>query len=167
MAKSRGSSMKSIQNPEVAFVFASYPPKFRRKLLALRSLVYEVARTTEGVGALDETLKWGEPAYLTAETGSGTTVRIHWKKSAPTQYGMYFHCQTTLVESFRAHFPHDFEFEGNRAIVFGENDVVPAEKLSVCIAAALTYHRDKRASRRGVRSGRFLGVGRLVARVRD
>lgn len=144
MAKSGGSSMKSIRNPEVALVFASYPPKFRRKLLALRSLIFEVARSTEGVGALEETLKWGEPAYLTSESGSGTTVRIHWKKSAPIRYGMYFHCQTTLVERFRALFPHDFEFEGNRAIVFGEDDTFDAEKLSVCIAAALTYHRDKK-----------------------
>jgi len=150
VAKRRGSSMKSIKNPEVAFVFSTYPPNFRRKLLALRSLIFAVARNTEGVGKLEETLKWGEPAYLTSESGSGTTVRIHWKRSAPTRYGMNFHCQTTLVENFRALFPNDFEFEGNRSIVFDENDVVPAEKLSVCIAAALTYHRDKKARRRGV-----------------
>jgi hypothetical protein len=31
--------------------------------LALRELVLQVAATTEGVGELEESLKWGEPAY--------------------------------------------------------------------------------------------------------
>ena len=79
-------------------------------------------------------------------------MQIHWKKSAPTRYAVHFHCQTTLVENFRALFPRDFEFEGNRSIVFDEDDVIPEEKLSVFISAAFTYHRDKKRKRR--RSGR-------------
>lgn len=58
---------------------------------------------------------------------------------------MYFHCQTSLVETFRTLFPDDFMFEGNRAIVFRESDVVPIDALSFCIAAALTYHRARDA----------------------
>ncbi len=139
----------------VADVFARFPEAARARLLAARRQVFAAAGDDLRVGDLTETLKWGEPAYLTSETGSGTTVRIHWKKSDPTRYAMYFHCQATLVEEFRALFPNDFEFEGNRSIVFDENDVVPAEKLSVCIAAALTYHRDKKRKIRDVRAGGF------------
>ena len=136
-----------IESKDVAAAFDSYPPKFRRKLLALRRLILKTAKSTEGVGKIEETLKWGEPAYLTSESKSGSTIRIAWKRSKPTQYAMYFHCQTNLVELFRELFPDAFRFEGNRAIVFHEQDEVPVEELSFCIAAALTYHRTKAALR--------------------
>jgi hypothetical protein len=139
--------MGSIKNGDVAAVFESYPPKIRRKLLGLRRLVLETAKSTKGVGEVEETLKWGEPAYLSPETKSGSTIRIAWKRSSPTQYAMYFHCQTNLVATFRELFPDSFRFEGNRAIVFHENDAVPTEQLSLCIAAALTYHLTKDALR--------------------
>ncbi len=115
----------------------------RRKLMALRKIILETAASTEGVGEIEETLKWGEPAYVTAQSKSGSTVRIGWKKSAPSQYAMYFHCQTNLVETFRTLFPNEFRFEGNRAIVFTESDTVPRDALAFCVAAALTYHRKR------------------------
>ncbi len=139
--------MKSIKNADVAAAFAAYPPKFRRKLLALRRLILETAGSTEGVGEIEETLKWGEPAYLTSQTKSGSTVRIAWKPSAPIHYAMYFNCQTNLVDMFREWFPDSFEFDGDRSIVFAGDDVVPVEPLSVCIATALTYHRNKQSLR--------------------
>ena len=115
--------------------------------MALRALIFEVAAATEGVGRLEETLKWGEPAYVTSQSKSGSTIRIGWKKSRPAQYAMYFNCQTTLVDSFKTLFPAEFAFEGNRAIVFDESDVVPVDSLSNCIVSALTYHRVKAAAR--------------------
>lgn len=139
--------LSSIKNRDVAAAFDSYPPKFRRKLLVLRRLVLKTAKSTEGVGKVEETLKWGEPAYLTSESKSGSTIRIAWKRSSPTQYAMYFHCQTNLVETFRELFPGSLRFEGNRAIVFGENDKIPVDEVSFCIAAALTYHRTKASLR--------------------
>lgn len=135
--------MKPFENPAVARTFESYPPPMRHKLLALRKLIFETAASTPGVGKLEEGLRWGEPAYLTSETKSGSTIRIAWKRSNPSHYAMYFHCQTNLVETFRTLFPNEFTFEGNRAIVFRECDVVPTDSLSFCIAAALTYHRTK------------------------
>jgi hypothetical protein len=46
-------------------------------------------------------------------------------------------------------YPNEFKFEGNRAIVFEENDVVPTGQLSSCIEAALTYHQSKGRTARG------------------
>lgn len=135
-------------NPSVAEVLETYPPDVRPMLLALRQLIYETADSTEGVGPITETLKWGEPAYLTEESKSGTTIRIAWKAKAPKQYAMYFHCQTHLVDTFRALFPDEFKFDGNRAIVFAQSDAVPSKPLSHCIAMALTYHRKKASARK-------------------
>lgn len=139
--------MTPFQSPAVAAKFEAYPPAVRRKLLRLREMIFEVARDTDGVGPLEETLKWGEPAYLTKASGSGSTVRMDWKKSKPAHYALYFNCQTRLVDTFRTLFADDFAFEGNRAIVFEQDAVLPTDALRFCIAAALTYHlKTKRAS---------------------
>ena len=114
-------NQKPFASAEVAAKFDTYLPNVRRKLLALRELVFQTAAATEGVGELEESLKWGEPAYVT-KNKSGSTVRMDWKKNDPNHYAMYFHCQTDLVETFRTVFPHDFKFEGNRALVFSLED---------------------------------------------
>ena len=88
------------------------PSGIRDCSLVLRSLIFKTAAATPGVGELQETLKWGEPAYLTATSKSGSTLRLGWKKTTPQQYAIYFNCQTDLVDTFRALFPRDFEFEG-------------------------------------------------------
>jgi hypothetical protein len=120
----------------------------RRKLLAVRRLIFVTAASTEGVGKLEETLKWGEPAYVTSRSKSGSTIRIAPKKADTSQYAVYFHCRTNLVDTFRALFPTELKLEGNRAIVFDESDAVPTDALAVCFAAALTYHHDKAAALR-------------------
>jgi len=134
--------MKSFFDAAVAEKFDTYPPKVRRKLLALRELVFRTASVTQGVGEVVESLKWGEPAYST-KNKSGSTIRMDWKKRNPNHYAMYFHCQTNLVETFRTLFPHDFKFESNRALVFALEDKIPQDSLAMCIAASLTYHLKK------------------------
>lgn len=142
--------MRPFAGADVKKVFQSYPAEIRRKLLALRELVFETAESTQGVGELTETLKWGEPAYVTEQTKSGSTVRIDWKKSHPDRYCMYFHCQTNLIETFRTLFPQEFQFDGNRAIVFRVGDEIPKKTLGFCIASALTYHTNRSRTRRRI-----------------
>ena len=133
-------------NKDVAKKFESYPVNVRPQMLRLRELIFEVASTAKGVGELEETLKWGEPAYLTPRTKSGSTIRIDWKSKRPDQYAMYFNCKTTLVDTFRTLFPDDFIYEDNRAIVFELDQKIPETELKVCIGMALRYHSDKRAA---------------------
>lgn len=133
--------MTPIEASAVAEAFNSYQDTVRQRLLALRELIFNTAASTPGVGKLEETLKWGEPAYVTAQSQSGSTIRIAGKKKSARQYAVYFNCQTTLVETFKTLFPGEFTFEGNRAIVFDVADAVPTDTLAFCIAAALTYHQ--------------------------
>src|SRR6266851_6705497 len=103
--------MKGFADRAVAGVFQSYPAGLRRKLMALRELIFDVARATEGVGPLTETLKWSQPSYLTQESGSGSAVRIDRLKKGDG-YAIYFHCQSGLVEQFRRIYPETFRYEG-------------------------------------------------------
>lgn len=134
-------------NPDVNDKFESYPRHIRPKLEFLRSLIFEVAANTPTVGKLEETLKWGEPSYLTSESKSGTTIRIDWKAKTPDQYAMYFNCKTTLVEDYRSLFGDTLAFGGNRAILFGVNDSLPENEVRACIGMALNYHVDKKKRR--------------------
>jgi len=134
--------VKGFDDPAVAAVFDAYPRPVRAKLLKLRRLIFDAAASTEGVGALEETLKWGQPSYLTPETKSRTTVRIDALKDGSGGAALYVHCQTNLVESFRARYP-ELRYEGNRAIVFAGEDDIPRDAVRHCIAMALTYRRDK------------------------
>lgn len=140
-------SREKIQSAEVAAVFETYPKNLKIKLLFLRQLIFDVASETEGVGALEETLKWGQPSYLTTQSKSGSLVRIDQVKSQPGKYAMYFHCQTALVGTFKEMFRDDFNFEGNRSIVFEETDRIPVIELRHCISLALTYHLNKKANK--------------------
>ena len=141
---------KKIDSPEVAAVFEIYPKEVKTKLLFLRQLIFDVASKTEGVGELEETLKWGQPSYLTTQSKSGSLVRIDQIKSQQGRYAMYFHCQTTLVDTFKEMFRGDFKFEGNRSIVFDQTDRVPVEALRHCISLALTYHLNKKSVSRHI-----------------
>jgi len=136
-----------FDDPTVAAVFEAYPPEVRAKLLRLRALILETAAETEGVGALEETLKWGQPSYLTPETKSGTTIRIDRHKSGDGHTAMFVHCQTHLVDTFREIFGDDLAYEGNRAIVLDADDEIPEPALRHCIAMALTYHLNKKKKR--------------------
>ncbi|MEO5793787.1 MAG: DUF1801 domain-containing protein [Rhodoferax sp.] len=89
-------------------------------------------------------MKWGQPAYLTPQTRSGSTVRLGWDARSPDQCAVYFHCQTRLVEQFKTLFPHDFRFQGQRAILLNASEAVPTDTLRFCIAMALTYHLTKK-----------------------
>ena len=133
-----------IENPEVEALFESYPKEIKSRLLSLRRLIFDVASRTDGVGKLEETLKWGQPSYLTTQTQSGSLVRIDQIKSQEGKYAMYFHCQTTLVDTFKEMYRDQFEFGGNRSIIFNVKDKVPVEELSHCVSMVLTYHLNKK-----------------------
>ena len=136
--------MKPFASPAVEAVFSASPAPVKKHLLGLRKMIFEVAASTSGVGELEETLKWGEPAYLTTASKSGSTIRIAARPGSPTQYALYVNCQTTLVDTWRTLFPTGFSYEGNRAIVFDAADELPQDDLRFCIGMALTYHRSKR-----------------------
>ena len=129
----------------VAEALSRYSEPVRARLLEIREIVFAVAKETEGIGPLTETLKWGEAAYLTEASKSGTTIRLGTIKSAPEECAVLFNCKTALVETFRTHFPDDFAFEGNRALVVPIARALPHEPLKLCLRAALTYHRRKGA----------------------
>ncbi|MGH1413840.1 MAG: DUF1801 domain-containing protein [Pelagimonas sp.] len=124
---------------QVAAAFDAFPAGVRPELVALRTLILDVAADTPGVGAIEETLKWGQPSYHTAQTKSGTPLRLGVPKSGGS--GLFVHCQTRLISDFQAQFPNGFRYDGTRALLFDQGAKVPKAPLGLFISRALTYHQ--------------------------
>lgn len=132
--------MELIRDIRVKDVFDQYSKSVKPQLLNLRKLILKAASEIDELDKLEETLKWGEPSYLTKY---GSTVRMDWKKKSPEQFAIYFKCTSKLVETFKKIYGDKFTFEGNRAIVFKLDDHIPEKELKHCIKIALTYHKVK------------------------
>ena len=141
-------SQHQFADKDVEAVFAGYPEALRARLLKLRALIFETALHTDGVGPLEETLKWGQPSYLTAQSKSGSTIRIDRTKAHDGGYAAYFHCQSGLIPLFQEHYADELSFDGKRAIVFDQATPLPEEPVRHCIALALTHHLRKKAARK-------------------
>lgn len=154
----------AFKDSKVAAVFGAYPAELRAKLLALRRLILDTARSLDGVGPLDETLKWGQPSYLT-QSKSGSTIRIDALKGGDG-YAMYVHCQTDLVETFRELYPTQMSYGGNRSILFKTNDRLPQKALAHCIGLALTYRARQKQTTSGKTAMKKTGVKKAGAKRR-
>lgn len=146
-------SAAPFRDPSVAAAFDSFPEPLRDRLTWLRTLVFETASATAGVGEIEETLKWGQPSYVASRPASGTPIRIGPFKADPDRYALFVHCQTSLIESIRQRYGDALRYDGNRAVVFHIDEDPPREILAHCISLALTYHRD-RSHRRDKSIGR-------------
>jgi hypothetical protein len=139
----------SFHDPRVEAAFAAFPDSTRDALLGLRALIFQTAAETAGVGPVEETLKWGQPAYLTRETGAGTTIRLGVPKAGGA--AIYVHCQTTIIGEVRDIYPDAVRYEGSRAIVLSDAGEMAADPVRLLISRALTYHlRSARAGDRPV-----------------
>ena len=122
---------------KVKSAFHEFPVPARDVLLAARKKIFALAKSSD-VGQLTETLKWGQPAYLTEETKAGSTIRLGLQGGEPAAF---FTCSSSLVDGFRADFPDALIYHGNRALTLSHP--FPVE-LDICLSRALTYHRSKR-----------------------
>ena len=126
---------------DVQRVFDTHDRDIRKKLLAVRRMILDVAAETAGVGELEETLKWGQISYLTPKSKSGTTIRIDGPDEGASDLRLYVHCQTSLVDTMRSMYGDLLEYEGTRCIRYDARDAKQTEAVRHFIWMALTYHQ--------------------------
>ena len=128
-----------FSSPEVQAAFDAYPQPIRKRLLVLRDLILD-AGAEQGVGALEESLKWGEPAWRPRRARIGTTVRAAPYGARGSDIAMFVHCQTSLADQYRDAYPDQLELDGDRAVVFRSGAPLPRAIVRHCAAMAFTYH---------------------------
>lgn len=78
-------------NNQVEAKFVAYPKTIRLKLLFLRELIFDTAAGIQGVGEIEETLKWGEPSLAMSPHNL--------KAAAPSELTGNNHHQTIIISS--------------------------------------------------------------------
>jgi len=128
--------MTQLMPAQVREVFELMPAPQREALLEIRAVILDVARLSDDVGPLVETLKWSQPAYLTEQSRSGTTVRL--APFGASDIAILVHCQTTLIDDFRGLYPH-LTFDKTRAVVFSLDHQIPVDPVRRFVSMALAY----------------------------
>lgn len=123
--------------PQVEAVLATCTDTQKLGLLALRAMIFRRAADLPRIGRLSEALRWGQPAYLTPDTGAGCSLRIG--PSPGGDFAVFVHCKTGLIDSYLAGPGVGLRVQGTRAVLFQTADEIPAS-LSLLIGQALTYH---------------------------
>ena len=118
---------------------AAYPEPARNRFLELRTIIYNCAERL-AVGPLEETLKWGQPAY---RLSTGSTLRLGYSVKNPDVLSIYFNCNTKLVRTFRELFGDDLAIKGNRELQIPVEGEWPERIVEECIRKTLEYHRLK------------------------
>jgi len=123
---------------QIAAVIDAYDAPVRAGVRTLRSLIHEIARDLPEIGRLEEALRWGQPAFLTPESGAGSTLRIGPHRDAC--FALFAHCRTSIIATYAQAFPGWDRLDGNRAVLFDHSGQIDAVRLSSLIRHALTYH---------------------------
>ena len=128
------------QTKDALSVIDSYPSLVSERLLLLRQLILDCAEEIESITKLEETLKWGEPSYISK---SGSAIRFDYKEKSPQQFCIYFNCKTKLIDTFKELYGDTFVYQGNRALVFEISQTLPNKELAHCLSLALRYKKIK------------------------
>ena len=143
--KAAGQNGPAFADKALAAVFAEFPDSVRPLLLDMRRLIFEVAAKTAGVGPITEALRWGQPSYLTPDTGSGSPIRLGILNGHEASAVLFVHCQSGLADTFRTLYGATLRIYGKRALIFDVKARLPEPELRHCIGLALTHHLRKRA----------------------
>lgn len=124
---------------------ATWPADAQHRLLEMRAIFQDVARAAE-TGPLDESLKWGQPAWRPRKARMGSTLRLNWSADAPDQIAAFVDCKTDLAAQMDTRFPGQFRNDGRRSLAFDLSSGLHADAIWQLAHLTFTYHRAKRAA---------------------
>ncbi len=120
-----------------------HPHHLKSRLAEVRNLILTLAKMTNDVGEIEESLKWGQKSFVpkpkNGRPKSGTPIRIDGDEATNT-YSLYVPCSTHIISDFREIHPDIFAYHGNREIRLSLDAPLPKVELGLFITAALTYY---------------------------
>jgi hypothetical protein len=119
---------------------APWPAPVRDQFNDMRALILKAAQEAD-VGPLDESLKWGQPAWRPRRARQGSTLRLNWQDSAPQTLALYVDCKTTISAIMRDIYPTEFIYETNRALRVTIGAPLPTQAIDHLARLTFTYHR--------------------------
>ncbi|MEL7131767.1 MAG: hypothetical protein AAGK77_05070 [Pseudomonadota bacterium] len=122
---------------------AAWSETAQTHFLSVRGIVHDVTAHAD-IGPLDESLKWGQPAWRPKRTRIGSTLRVDWSPSAPDRLLAFVDCKTDLAVQMDARYPGQFHNDGRRTLGFAMGEAFDEDAIWTLAHLTLTYHRAKR-----------------------
>ena len=123
---------------------AQWPPAAQQAFETLRGICHNTA-THHQLGPLEESLKWGQPAWRPVKPNTGSTLRVMWEETTPDLLNLYVGCKTDLAARMREIYPDLPQNDDRRHIALRLSDPLPVEALSHLASMTLAYHQSKAA----------------------
>ena len=130
--------------PDLLNTFALWPDAAQSRAFDIRTLCWRVAEAAD-IGALSESLKWGQPAWRPLRSRTGSTLRLSWDANAPQRLDLFVDCKTDLAARVIDRFPAIFGSDGRRRLTLPTDGPLPEDALWFLAEQTLTYHRTKAA----------------------
>lgn len=129
--------------PDILKHTETWPTAAQAQFQEVRCIVYDVALASD-IGPLDESLKWGQPAWRPKRPRIGSTLRVNWSPQSSTQLCAFVDCKTDLAAQMDVRFPGQFANDGRRALAFDLQTPLDHTAIWQLAHLTLTYHRAKR-----------------------
>lgn len=109
-----------------------------------RTLFHRIAQE-RNLGTLEESLKWGQPAWRPARPRTGSTLRMDWHTETPERLDLFVDCKTDLAARMADLYP-DLPFnDGRRHLAIDLVWPLPEQALAHLAELTFTYHIARRA----------------------
>lgn len=131
--------------PDILNTFALWPDIVQQGAMHVRTVCWDVAKAAE-TGPLDESLKWGQPAWRPRKPRIGSTLRLGWRGDAPDHLDLYVDCKTDIAARVTDAFPDVFDSDKRRRLTIALDRDLPTDALWHLVHQTLTYHRSKRGA---------------------
>ncbi len=123
---------------ELFDTFQSWPPHVAKRAHDIRGIFVRIAEELQ-ISRLDESLKWGQPAWRPAK--GGTTLRMSWSSDCADEVGVFVDCKTDLCARMQYDFPDTFRYAPPRILFHVAEADLPSEALTQLARIAFCYKR--------------------------
>lgn len=117
-----------------------WPNDARSAFEQIRAVILRSAQQAD-VGALCESLKWGQPAWRPVRPRQGSTLRLMWQDNAPQSLALFVDCKTSLSATMQDIYPTVFKYEKQRALRFDIAAPLSVDAIDHLARLTFTYHR--------------------------
>ena len=132
-------------NPALKTLITNWSPAAQDTLAQCRA-IFERVSGDSGIGPLDESLKWGQPAWRPKKPRTGSTVRLAWNAEEPTRLAVFVDCKTDLAARVGDLYPEFIENDRRRRMAIDLSAPFPEQAMSHMAAMTFTYHLNKRTT---------------------
>jgi hypothetical protein len=126
-------------------LIATWPGLAQHATWTCRTLFHDIADEND-LGGLNESLKWGQPAWRPVKPRTGSTLRMNWSPATPDHLAFFVDCKTDLAARMQDLYPDLPLNDGRRHLGVFLDAPLPEQAIAHLASMTFTYHLKRRAA---------------------